>query len=416
MTAEYDLLVVGSGPHALTCCAYLLRQRPALRERLLVVAPEGWLTCWNRQFEVLGIDRLRSHATDHPDPDPYALWRFAQGPDKEMVPYTAPGVALFAGFCRTLITRHGLEEVLRRSRVERIAGSGQSTGSGQSICAVLTDGTRLSAGHVVLATNTRIPNIPDWARDLTTQAPAGRIAHTEELDLRGAHLGGEHVLVVGGGLTAGQIALTAVSRGATITLACRHQVRRQVYDFTAGWLTPAELRGFYAEPTAHRRLATVHAARRSSMTPAVFIALREADRTGSIHLLEDCVVTSARWDGDRWLVNLGERIEKFQRIWLATGTTPRVDTESLLGQLAISQPIETAGGLPMLDQACRWPGTTVHVMGALAALQLGPAAPNLAGARMAAERIAACIEPLDRYQYVQPARPKTRSSPTTDRL
>jgi len=409
VTAEYDLLVVGSGPHALTCCTYLLRQRPALRERLLVVDPEGWLTCWNRRFDMLGIDRLRSHAIDHPDPDPYALWRFAQGPDKEMGPYTAPGVELFARFCRTLITRHGLEEVLRRGRVERIASWDQG------MCAVLTDGTRLSAGHVVLATNTRIPRIPGWARDLTTQAPAGRIAHTEELDLPEAHLPGEHVLVVGGGLTAGQIALTAVSRGATITLACRRQVRRQVFDFTAGWLTPAELRGFYAEPAAHCRLTTVHAARRSSMTPDVFITLRETNRTGSIHLLEDCVVTSARWDSDRWLVNLGERTEEFQRIWLATGTTPRVDTE-LLGPLTISQPIETAGGLPMLDEACRWPGTPVHMMGAHAALQLGPAACNLAGARMAAERIAACIAPLDRYQYVQPTRPKIRSSPTADRL
>lgn len=398
-------MVVGSGPHALTCCTYLLEQRPALRERLLVVAPEGWLTCWNRQFDALGIARLRSHAIDHPDPDPYALWRFAQGADKEMGPYTTPSVTLFARFCRALIGRYGLAEVLKRGTVKHIANLSQG------MRAVLDDDTHLVSQRVVLATNARVPRIPDWARDLPAQAPAWRIAHTEKLDLRQARLQGEHVLVVGGGLTAGQIALTAVSRGATTTLVSRGRIRRQVFDFPGGWLTPAELRRFYAEPAAHCRLEMIRAARRSSMTPAVVVALAEANRSGTIHLREGCTVTSARWYGNCWLVSFGERAEEFHRIWLATGTTPRFDPESLVGKLAVAQPIEMADGLPMVDEACRWPGTEIHLMGALAALQVGPAARNLAGARMAAERIAPCIAPLAQYHYVQPTRPKPRSQP-----
>lgn len=405
MTEKYELLVVGSGPHALTCCTYLLRRRPALRERLLVVDPKGWLRCWNHQFDALGITRLRSHVIDHPDPEPYALWRFAQGPDKEMGPYTAPGVTLFAEFCRTLIAHHGLEEVLKLKRVERI------TSSTHGVEATLTDGALLLAQRAVLATNTRVPRIPDWARDLAIQAPPGRIAHTEELDLRGAPLAGERVLVVGSGLTAGQITLTAVDSGATATLVCRNQVRRQVFDVQGGWLTPSELRGFYAEPTAQYRLDTVREARRSSMTPAVVIALEEASHTGSVHLLEGVEITSATWSGDCWRVNLGERIEEIDRIWLATGTTSRADDEPLLAPFIATQPTAMAGGLPMLDQACRWPGTEIHLMGALAALQLGPAARNLVGARMATERIAPCIAPLERYQYVQPTRPNVHVSP-----
>lgn len=402
MTEKYELLVVGSGPHALTCCTYLLQQRPALHERLLVVDPRGWLTWWNHQFNALGITRLRSHVIDHPDPEPYSLWRFAQGPDKDMGPYTAPSVTLFAQFCRSLVARHGLEEVIRYDRVESIANSDQG------VWAILADGTRLLAQRVVLATNTRAPRIPDWARDLPIQAPPGRIAHTEELDLRAASLEGEHIMVVGGGLTAGQIALTAVSCGATVTLVCRSRVRRQVFDVQGGWLTPAELRGFYAEPAAHRRLDMVREARRSSMTPEVAIAVEEANRTGTIQLLEGSEVTSAAWNGGCWRVYLGERTEEVHRIWLATGTTARADRDALLAPLIASTPTELADGLPVLDEACRWPGTEIHLMGTLAALQLGPAARNLAGARMAAERIARCIAPLDRYQYVQPTRPKTR--------
>lgn len=402
MREEYDLLVVGSGPHALTCCTYLLQRRPALHERLLVVDPEGWLTSWNHQFNALGIDRLRSHVIDHPDPDPYALWRFAEGSDKEMGPYTAPSVTLFAEFCRTLIARHGLEEVLRHDRVTHIASSDQG------VWATLADGTRLLAQRLVLATNPRMPRIPRWARELAIQAPPGLIAHTEELDLRGMRLEGERVLVVGGGLTAGQIALIAGSRGATVTLVSRNRVRRQVFDVQGGWLTPSELRSFYAEPAADRRLGMVREARRSSMTPAVVIALEEASRTGTVQLLEGSEVASAAWKGDCWQVSLGERTEEFSRIWLATGTTTRADGDAVLTQLIASSPTAMAGGLPMLDEACRWPGTEIHLMGALAALQLGPAARNLVGARMATERIARCVAPLERYQYVQPSRPTSR--------
>lgn len=402
---ECDVLVVGAGPHALTCCSYLLQRRPALQGRLRVIDPYGWLTRWNRQFDALGIDRLRSHVIDHPDPEPYALWEFAQGTDKEMGPYTAPGVRLFSDFCRTIITRYGLDEVLRCGRVERIINSDRG------LFAMLADGTRLVAQRVVLATNIRVPRLPSWAQDLAEQAPPGRILHTEELDLRGLSLDGERVMVIGGGLTAGQVALTALTRGAAVTLVARSRLRRQVFDIQGGWLTPTHLRGFYAEPTAHRRVELIEAARWSSMTPAVVSALDDAAGAGTIDVWEGCEVLSASWAGSCWRVKLDQRTEEAQRIWLATGTVPRLDIESLPAQIGVSQPTEVVGGLPVLDDACRWPGTEVHLMGSLAALQLGPAARNLVGARMAAERIAPCVVPLDRYQYVQPTRPRARSVP-----
>ncbi len=393
--------MVGAGPHALTCCSYLLRRQPALRERLVVVDPDGWLTRWNRQFDALDIDRLRSHAIDHPDPEPYALWESAQGPDTDMGPYTTPGVRLFADFCRTIIGRYGLDEVRRHDRVERIVYSGRG------VWATLAGGDRLLAKRVVLATNTRVPRIPRWARHLATQAPPGHILHTEELDLRGVRLDGERIMVVGGGLTAGQIALTALTRGATVTLVSRSRLRTQVFDVQGGWLTPAHLCGFYAEPSAHRRVELIEAARRGSMTPAVFCTLEQETGSGTVSVRGDCEVRSASWDGSCWQVDLDQHTEQVHRIWLATGTAPRLDTESLLAQVIATQPTEVAGGLPVLDSACRWPGTEIHLMGGSAALQLGPAARNLVGARMAAERIAHCVRPLDRYQYVQPAAPRS---------
>ncbi|MGH2770955.1 MAG: hypothetical protein ACRDJF_10610 [Actinomycetota bacterium] len=93
------------------------------------------------------------------------------------------------------------------------------------------------------------------------------------------------------------------------------------------------------------------------------------------------------------------RTLEVHRIWLATGTTLSVHTDRLLSGLATVAPAEIIEGLPMLDSACRWPGTQLHVMGGLAGLQLGPFARNLIGARMASERILSHIMPLGWCQY-----------------
>jgi len=58
----------------------------------------------------------------------------------------------------------------------------------------------------------------------------------------------------------------------------------------------------------------------------------------------------------------------------------------------------------VLDEDLSWAGTAVHVTGGLAALQVGPAARNLTGVRMAAERMVACVAGIEprRRQYPVP--------------
>lgn len=119
-------------------------------------------------------------------------------------------------------------------------------------------------------------------------------------------------MVIGSGLTAGQTALAAVARGAAVTLVSRSRLRRQVFDVQGGWLTPTELRGYYAEPAAHRRVD---------------------QRT-----------------------MLDQRTMKAQRIWLATGTAPRLDTGSLLAQVVASRPAEVAGARQCVPLAWYWDG------------------------------------------------------------
>nr|MCU0516889.1 hypothetical protein [Oscillatoria sp. Prado101] len=79
------------------------------------------------------------------------------------------------------------------------------------------------------------------------------------------------------------------------------------------------------------------------------------------------------------------------RIWLATGTRLDVTAEPLLADILEAYPAQIVKGLPVLDEHLRWPGCEAFLTGPLAALQVGPVARNLSGARMASERIAPAL-------------------------
>jgi hypothetical protein len=62
-----------------------------------------------------------------------------------------------------------------------------------------------------------------------------------------------------------------------------------------------------------------------------------------------------------------------------------------LRQVQEQRPIDLVNDWPVLGSDLRWPGSAVHVMGALCALQIGPAARNLFGGREAAQRICRAV-------------------------
>lgn len=77
-----------------------------------------------------------------------------------------------------------------------------------------------------------------------------------------------------------------------------------------------------------------------------------------------------------------------ERIVLATGFEPTRPGGQWLDRAIARLGLVCAGcGYPVVDRTLCWhPG--IYVTGPLAELEIGPAAPNIAGARMAAERIA----------------------------
>eukprot|EP00854_Cymbomonas_tetramitiformis_P023584 gene23584-28564_t len=74
------------------------------------------------------------------------------------------------------------------------------------------------------------PALASWLASGQSGA-SNRLLLAEEVDVRGLHLQGEKVLVVGGGMSAAQLACAALDHGAEqVTLMSRHNLKRQEFE------------------------------------------------------------------------------------------------------------------------------------------------------------------------------------------
>jgi hypothetical protein len=385
---DIDVAIVGAGVHALTLTMHLLQKRKDLREKILVFDPSGnWLTQWHQQFAAQEIPHLRSPAVHHPDPDPFALRRFAENcPDELLPPYGLPSTKLFSDFCQTEIASQQLQERLIAAKVIDLE---PIIASRCGFRLWLSDGKTLTAKRTVLATNNSIKQIPDWVTQIPTNFPDDRLVHSSNLNLVQEHLLGETIVIVGGGLTSGHLALGAIARGARVLLMSRCQFKEKIFDAEPGWLGPKYLKGFFAETDWYKRREIVLAARDGgSMTPSMMIQLRRESHSGKLEFHPECEVAKAIWHGNNWqIICVNGRELSCDRIWLATGTKFDVLAEPLLTRIMQQYPNSLVNGFPILDEYLRWAGCELFIMGGLAALRVGPTARNISGARMASDRI-----------------------------
>jgi cation diffusion facilitator CzcD-associated flavoprotein CzcO len=401
-----DLAIVGAGPHALTLVTHLLQKKKSMRGRFLVFDPSGtWMNQWNHQFAAFEIPHLRSPAVHHPDPDPHALRTFAESrPNELFPPYDLPGSRLFQEFCQEVIRRWQLQNCVYPAQVVRIEPLKYQR---SRFCLRLSTGETLMARRVVIANGGGIPHVPEWVTQVATHYPSDplqgsrsdRLLHSSQIDLRGLQLRGERILIIGGGLTSGHLAVGAMKRGAQVFLMARRTVYEKLFDADPGWLGPKYLKDFWAEPDWHTRWQMIQQARNGgSMTPAILTQLRRLERDGKIVFYEQCQVSEATWNGEFWQVccdnsSVHECIhnQRIDRIWYATGSQLNVIQHPLLADVLEAYPIDVVNGLPVVDQHLRWRGCELFMMGGLAALQVGPTARNLSGARAVSNRIVSAL-------------------------
>lgn len=397
-----DIAIVGAGPHALTLVTHLLQKKKSMRGRFIVFDPSGvWMSQWNYQFAALEIPHLRSPAVHQPDPDPHALRTFAERrPNELFPPYDLPGSRLFQDFCQEMIRRWQLQTCVYPAQVMQIQPFSDRR---SRFHLELSDGQTIVARRVVIANGGGRPHLPSWVEQLSQNYPGDRLLHSHQVDLRGLNLRGERVLIIGGGLTSGHLAVGAIRRGAQVMLMSRRSVYEKLFDADPGWLGPKYLKDFWVEPNWFTRWQMIQQARNGgSMTPSMLTQLRRLQRDGKITFYEQCQVSQAQWINNAWQIcctnsTVHDCIHHqpidcashthCERIWLATGSQLDATTHPLLQQVLNTHPTEIVNGLPVVDEYLRWQGCELFVMGGLAALRVGPTARNLSGARATSDRI-----------------------------
>lgn len=374
--AEARLAVVGAGPHALTLLGELWRADPRLVDDTVVLDPSGgWLADWSDMFDRLQIEHLRSPIVHHPFPDVHAIHRHEdlRPTDIGPGPYARPSQRIFMRVVSDLLEAMGPAAAVRPNAVTALEPTARDT------LLRLDDGTELRARTVVLATNAHRPVT------LRGMERAPRVP-----DLRNAEEG-EHVVVVGGGLTAAQLVDQALLRGAHPTLVTRRPLVPREFDVDPGWMGPKYLAEFDRVADRSERVSRALEARGGGTVPPLVLEdLRSRIRCGAVRVIEGVAAASVAESGGSWCVDLidGERLHA-DRVVAALGSRLEVRDDALLGPFVDAGRIPVDGPVPCLDDALRVHGTQIHVMGRHAIAELGPAAGNLSGARRAAERIRA---------------------------
>ncbi len=256
---------------------------------------------------------------------------------------------------------------------------------------------------------------------------------------------GKCILVVGGGTTAATLALAAQTRGAkVVTLMCRRKITVSEFECDVKYFGNKGLYEFHACADAQIRANKLESFKsKASVNEHTHRRLRDAAlKTDNLRVLEQRVLNGAVWSDreKKWRVRSAptdeakvefesamyrryrdEGIEPdssalaiFEKevtsthdeIWLACGEFVDLAKDPALRTLVETTSVEIARGFPALAEekiecahdkgqtaaaggggGCRWPGTSMYVLGAYASLTIGPGADLPVGHRMAAKQV-----------------------------
>ncbi|MEL7061552.1 MAG: FAD/NAD(P)-binding protein [Acidobacteriota bacterium] len=384
MPADLDWLIVGGGVHGAHIAARLLGEADVPSERLRIVDPEDQLLArWRACAETTGMNYLRSPSVHHIDLDPWSLERFAgkrksRGPGLFASPYNRPALDLFNAHCDQVVETFGLADLHIQDRVAACA-----VGS-EEVRVQLSSGQEIAARNLVLAVGVSDhPDWPEWApRD------HARVRHVFEPGFDGWPATRETVVVIGGGISAGLVALRLLDERHAVHLVSRHALRQHQFDSDPGWLGPKLMTGFRRERSFDRRRSLISTARNQGSVPrGVRRALTRAIDRGQLLWHQD-EVDQLDAQADGVVLTLMDRSKlAADRVLLATGFASARPGGSMIDTLIDSASLPCAScGYPIVDAALRW-HPRVFVTGPLAELELGPTSRNIAGARQAGARV-----------------------------
>ena len=381
-----DWLVIGGGIHGVHVAARLIGEAKVDPDKIRIVDPgERLLERWRNCTETTGMTHLRSPSVHNLDLNPWSLIRYAGKRKNRKAglfapPYNRPNLGFFNDHCDTVIGTFGLSDLHIRARA--LSCTVDCDGVAVGLCT----GTEITTANVVLAMGSGDqPQWPEWA---PREDP--RVQHVFGADFDGWPSTPETVVVVGGGISAGQVALRLVEDGNEVHMVSRHALREHQFDSDSGWLGPRLMAGFDRVQDVDQRRAMISDARhKGSVSPDIRRALLGLMKREKARWHEAEVEGLVEHDSGFELSLTTGAVVEAQRVLLATGFEGHRPGGAMVDQLIESASLPCARcGYPIVDKALRW-HPRVYVTGPLAELELGPISRNIAGARRAADRLVA---------------------------
>ncbi|KAI1420776.1 FAD binding domain-containing protein [Xylaria sp. FL1777] len=428
---------------------------PAITRELDLLALDesgtSWMQRWQGMFKTFDISHLRSPMFFHVDPserDSLLSYAYTTGrsdelrelhgcvgkelskyqrkkrermgrqpqniptiDERERKDYYVPSTPLFFSHCDCLVDRYKLSNtMLSHEKVEDIRYDYvREFSDEQKIFCVKTNKGCHYGRIVVLAIGGNAPQIP-CSLSINEMEGATHAMHIKSfpppyVQKKIATKARTNVLVVGGGLTSAQIADLAVRRGvAKVFLIMRGPLKIKHFDIGLEWVGKfrnVEHAQFWNSETAEERCKKVMEARNGgSITPYYKRIVEKHISTGRLDMLLHTTIDEKKWDpvSKTWSISLkGERedLPPIDHIYFATGVGTNFESLPCLQSMCRDYPVENCGGFPCITEKMVWKDDVpLFVAGRFAALQLGPGAHNLIGARVGADRIAWSIQEL----------------------
>lgn len=342
---------------------------------------------------------------------------------RERNDYFTPSQSLFCDHCTHVADRYKLgAELMRKESVQDI-DYGVVRGisiDDEKLFTVTTSHTRRYARAVVLAVGpANVPKIPHLPSMSNVQDTMPQACHSMQIQQfpdpvvqsRIDAKSPTNILVVGGGLTSAQLSDLAVRRGVTkVWHVMRGPCRVKHFDVDLQWMGKyknAEQARFWSADSDGERLEIIKSARGGgSITPTFNKRIRSHVASGKVALQTETRIVDAKFekkDGrGAWTVTTEPPVDDMPAIdyiYFATGIQTDFSALPYLQTMLAKFPIHGHGGLPCLNNDLMWKDDIpLFMAGRLAALRLGPAAANIGGAKVGAERIAWAIEDMLSYQ------------------
>ncbi|KAI1967213.1 hypothetical protein LOZ07_006443 [Ophidiomyces ophidiicola] len=247
-----------------------------------------------------------------------------------------------------------------------------------------------------------------------------------------------NVLVVGGGLTSAQISDVIIKKGTTkVWLLMRSDLKVKYFDVPLNWVGKfknyekavfwsaddddgryqdriIELKWNSTLTITSERLQMILVARNGgSINPRYHKILKDHVANGRVSLHTRTQISTKKYDpcSRTWAITTDPPIPDLPAmdyIYFATGVKTNVNEMPMLRYINQEYPIESKDGMPCITNDLMWKDDMpLFCTGRLATLRLGPAGPNLEGARGGAERIAWALDEIlgkREYEADEPSR------------